>query len=548
MNRIFLSLLSGALLLSSPVYADDKKKGGTVTGPVIANTLIENFNPYTQQAGANPSRGFIYEPMLFHNTMQNKVEYRLAESHAYSDDLKSVTFTLREGLKWSDGKPLTTADVLFSHEMAQKNAKIDVVSLWQGDKPKLAGMEALDERTIRFDLTSPDSSVHGVISAHYIVPKHIWSGEEDHVLFENKTPVGSGPLTEIKDFKPQQMIVCRNPNYWQAGLPHVDCLKLKQFKGNDQVQLALIRGELDWGSNFIPDVEKTFVAEDPENNHFWYPAGPTVGIFLNTKRAPMDNLAVRQAMSMAINRPEIVDLATYGYASENPHIGGIGNFYQKWYDADVNAKYDYLNKHNPEKAKELLDEAGYKDTNGDGMRETPEGEEVKIQIMVVNGWTDWMQTVQMVTEYLQEVGINAQIRTMEIGQKIDKFKNADYDAGILWTDLGATPHSFFQNVVHSKGKGTALQANHGIYSDEMDALLDEFLETADESRQREISAKLQEYFAQNLMMIPVFSNPEWYQYSTKRFAGWPTAEDPYVNPRFYDDGSRVLMINSLYQK
>ena len=82
----------------------------------------------------------------------------------------------------------------------------------------------------------------------------------------------------------------------------------------------------------------------------------------------------------------------------------------------------------------------------------------------------------------------------------------------------------------------------------MDGLLDDFLQTADEARQREISGKLQAYFAENLMMIPIFSNPEWYQYSTKRFAGWPTEEDPYVNPRFYDDGSRVLMINSLYQK
>ncbi len=548
MNRILVGFLSGLMLASSAVQAEERKKGGTVTGPVITNTLIENFNPFTQQAGANPSRGFIYEPMLFQNTLRNKIEYRLAESHKFSDDLKSVTFTLREGLKWSDGKPLTSEDVVFSHELAKKNAKIDVYTLWQGEKPKLSGIEALDARNVKFTLTEADSSAHGVIAAHYIVPKHTWSKAEDPVQFKNLKPVGSGPLTEIKDFKPQQMIVCRNPNYWDAGKPNVDCLKLKQFKGNDQVQTALMRGEIDWGSNFIPDVEKTFVAKDPENNHFWYPAGPTVSIFLNTKRAPMDNLAFRQAFSMALNRPEIVDLATYGYASENPHITGIGNFFREWYDDEVNAKYDYLNKYNPEKAKQLLDEAGYKDTNGDGLREDPEGNEAKIEIMVVNGWTDWVQTVQMTTEYLKEVGINARTRTVEIGQLIDNFKKADYDAGILWGDIGSTPHTFYQNVLHTKGKGVALQANHGIHSDEMDSLLDEFTRTTDSARQREISAKLQSFVAENLMLIPVFSNPEWYQYSTKRFEGWPTEENPYINPRFYDDGSRALMINSLYQK
>ena len=94
----------------------------------------------------------------------------------------------------------------------------------------------------------------------------------------------------------------------------------------------------------------------------------------------------------------------------------------------------------------------------------------------------------------------------------------------------------------------ALQASHGIFSDEMDSLLDEFTRTTDNTRQREISAKLQAFVAKNLMLVPIFSNPEWYQYSTKKFAGWPTAEDPYINPRFYDDGSRALMINKLYLK
>lgn len=548
MNRIFLGVLSSLLLLSPVTQADKQKKGGTVTGPVITTSLVENFNPYTQQAGANPARGFIYEPMLFHNSLQNKIEYRLAEAHEFSKDLKSVTFTLRDGLKWSDGSPFTAADVLFSHEMAQKNAKIDVFALWQGDKAKLESVEAIDDRTIRFNLSKPDTTVHGLIAAHYIVPKHIWSKEADPVLFRNKTPVGSGPMTEIKNFKPQQVIVCRNPNYWEENKPNVDCLKLKQFQSNDQVQAALMRNEIDWGSNFIADIEKTFVSKDPENNHFWYPAGPTVSIFLNTTRKPMDNLKFRQAFSMALNRPEIVDLATYGYASENPHITGIGNYYKDWYDDEVNAKYDYLNQYNPEKAKALLDEAGYKDKDGDGFRENPEGSEAKIDIMVVNGWTDWVQTVQMTVEYLKEVGINARTRTVEIGQLIENFKKADYDSGILWGDVGATPHNFYENVLHSNTKGVALQSNHGIYDDNIDSILDEFTQTTDVKRQREISSQLQEFVAKHLMLIPVFSNPEWYQYSTRRFVGWPTEKNPYVNPRFYSDGPRVLMINSLSKK
>ena len=360
---IALSLISPVLLAA--------KQGGTVTGPVITTSLLNNFNPFTQLPNSNPARGFMYEPLLFHNTRTDSTEYRLANAYEYTDDLTSVTFTLREGLKWSDGKAATASDLVFSHKLAMKNLKLDVFGLWQGENPKLADVVQLDERRVRFDLHAPDSSLYLQIAAHYMVPEHVWSTIDDPVTFANHEPVGSGPLTVVKNFKPQQMIICRNPHYWETGKPHIDCLKLRQYQGNDQVQAALLRDEIDWGSNFIADIEKTYVKRDPDHNHFWYPAGPSVNIYLNTTRAPFDNLLFRQAFSMSLNRAEIVDFATYGYASINPHVTGIGDYFQKWYNDDINARYDYLSEHNPDAAAQLLDKAGYVDTNGDGFANFP---------------------------------------------------------------------------------------------------------------------------------------------------------------------------------
>lgn len=546
MKKYVTLVLAVSLVLAFSAVAQEQ--GGTINGPIVTTAFVENFNPYTQNPNRSPAPGFMYEPMVVYNYLQNTIEYRLAESFEYADDLLSITYHLREGLKWSDGQPLTADDVVFSFELAQEFPGIDIAGLFAGDTPKIKSVEKVDDMTIRFNLSVVDTTVEWFIPDQYIVPKHIWAGVEDPAKFDNTNPVGSGPLTEVEKFSPQQITVCRNPHYWEEGRPYIDCLRLRQYQGNDQVQAALIRGEIDWGSNFIPDIEKTFVAKDPEHNHFWYPAEAPVAIHLNTTKKPFDDLAFRQAFSLALDRWEIVDLATYGYASANPHITGIGDFFEGWYNDEINEQYDWLNEYDPDRAIEILDEAGYADVDGDGYRENPDGSPIDFGIMVVNGWTDWVQSVQMVTEYLEDIGIRAKTRTVEWGQYDMAWKNQDFDAGILWGGIGVSPLRFYEPLLHSRGKGISYEANHGFYSPELDALVESYSKTTDEAERRAIIDQMQEAVAQNLMIIPLFSNPAWYQYSTKNFIGWPTEEDPYIFPKFYEPGARVILINHLYQR
>lgn len=544
-KKILSFILVCACLLTAPVVFA-QKQGGTASMPMLVTNFIRNFNPFTQDANKGPARGFIYETLLVYNFRQNRIDYRLAESFEYSKDLKSITYTLREGLKWSDGKPLTADDAVFSFNLAKNNTSLDMGGLFVGDTPKLTKVEKVDDRSFRVHLGKLDSTIEWYIPEQYIVPKHIWGSVKDPTTFKNDPPVGSGPLTTIKRVVPQQMVICRNPNYWEKGKPYIDCLRMRQYQSNDQVQAALMRGEIDMGANFIADIESTYVAKDPKNNHFWYPAKDSIAVYLNHTKKPFDNLKFRQAFSMALDRAAIVDLATYGYASPNPHITGIGDFFQAYYDDSVNQKYDYLNEYNPDAARKLLDEAGFKDSDGDGVREM-DGEPIEFQIMVVNGWTDWVQSVQMVTEYLQEIGIAAKMRTVEWGQYAGGWKDRNFEAGILWGGIGMTPYRVFEPMLRSGNPGQWLSA-HGWTSPKADKLLDEYAATIDEKKQRKIISQLQELFAQNLPIIPLFSNPVWYQYCTKRFLGWPTKKNPYINPNFTDAGERVILINNIYQK
>ena len=548
MKKSIYFFITASLLFGTLVFA--KTQGGTINGPVLTIAFIKNFNPYTQNINRCPAAGFIYEPLLVYNFRQNRIEYRLATRFEYSKDLLSITYYLRKGVKWSDGKPFTADDVIFSFNMAKKFASTDVASLFNGDVPKLKTVEKIDQYAVRCHLNKINTTVEWYIPTHHIVPKHIWEKVNDPGQFTNQNPVGTGPLTELKRFNPYQITLCRNPYYWEKDKPYIDCVRLRQFQSNDQVQAALIRGEIDWGYNFIPDIEKTFVAKDPIHHHFWYPAGSSVMIHLNTKIKPMDDLHFRQAFSLALDRESIVEMATYGYASINPHITGIGNFFESWYDDEINAKYDWLNEYNPEKANQLLDSAGYKDLNEDGFRQKSDGSQIKISIMVVNGWTDWVQSVQLVTEDLKAVGINAKMRTVEWGQYVNNWNNKNFEAGILWGSTGVTPYRFYDSLLHSKNaeKNGVFEAKHGWSDPNVDKLLNEYSITTDKDKQRTIINQLQEVVAKNLMVIPLFSNPTWYQYSTKNFIGWPTKQNPYINPNFYDAGERMILINNLFRR
>ena len=147
--------------------------------------------------------------------------------------------------------------------------------------------------------------------------------------------------------------------------------------------------EIDWGSNFIADIDKTYVEENPDTHHYWYPANDAIHIYLNTKKKPFKDINFRKAFSMALDRETIVELAAYGYPTVNNFPGGIGNYFEQYMDPSVQEDYAYLTEYNPKAAAELLEEAGYKDVDGDGFVENPDGSQIEFNIRVVNGWTDW---------------------------------------------------------------------------------------------------------------------------------------------------------------
>jgi peptide/nickel transport system substrate-binding protein len=543
---LVMSALAAGVALQAQA-ATQHPQGGTLTVPIIATTFVDDFNPYSN-AQIDMVRGTMFEPLWAFNVLKGEINWRLAESFTYGDDLMSLQITLKKGLTWSDGEVLDATDVAYSLNLGSEDAKLDNTGQWSSGVIK--SVVATDANTVLISFTRKDTTVDWYLPSLFVVPQHIWQSVEDKITFKNSKPVGSGPITEVTQVRDNQIEICRNPHYYKAdqGLPYLDCIKFRQYSDNSQIQPALINDEIDWGSNFIADIEKTYVAKNPETHGFWYPANDLINVYLNTREQPFSDINFRKAFSMALDRPTIVDLAAYGYPTAESRVTGVGEFFKASFNKKVDKKFKGIASYDPKGAMKMLKKAGYKDIDDDGFLENPDGSKIDFDIQVVNGWTDWVQTVQMITEYLAEVGIKANTKTVDWSVYDLTLKEGTYEASINWSATGVDPILAYREYFLSSRIGQSWHTNHGVSSPEIDALITEYGQTNDADRRKDILADLMTFTGENLPFIPVFSNPTWYQYNSTRIAGWANAENPFVQPVFYDESRKLIMFEQLYAK
>ncbi|MDX1343605.1 MAG: ABC transporter substrate-binding protein [Reinekea sp.] len=524
------------------------EQGGTLTVPIITQTFIEDFNPLNT-VQLDLVRGTMYEPLWFVNTMQGNIDWRLAESFSYGDDKKSMTIVLKKGLTWSDGEAIDADDLAYTLNLGNGNAELDSTGQWSNGVIK--SVEKVGSHTVKLNFSEANTTVDWYLSEVMIVPEHVFSKVKDIITFANTNPVGSGPITEVKTMRSNQVEICRNPNYYKAaeGLPYLDCIKFRQYSDNSQIQPALMADEIDWGSNFVADIDKTYVAPSPDTHGYWYPANDAWNLYLNTRKQPFSDVNFRKAFSMAIDRDTIVDLATYGYATAENTVVGIGQYFKPYFNDKINKKYADLAKYDPKEAKKILKKAGYKDVDGDGYLENPDGSKIDFKIDIVNGWTDVVQAVQMTTEYLAEIGIKASTHSVEWSAYDSALKDGTYDVSFNWSATnGINPIQGYREYYHPARVGQIWHAGHGMASEKLGKLVDEYGRIDDEKRRREILDELMIFTAENLPFIEVMSNATWFQYNTTRVDGFPTAENPYVRPVFYATGTKLKVFENLYAK
>lgn len=489
-----------------------------------------NFNPFAPAAGQ--TRGAVWEPLFFINTMNGKEQPWLATAYKWSEDQKELTFTTREGVKWTDGKPFTAKDVAFTFNLAKENEATDSYALW--GEGVLDSVTATDEKTVVFKFKRVSTSSFFFLAGQTnILPEHIWSSITDPVKELMKDPVGTGPY-KVGDCTPQAITYTKNADYWQPGKPKVEKVLYPAFTDNQPANLYLAQGKGDWGGQFIPNIDNYWVNKDKANRKYWFPPNGNVFIAVNVTDPLLKDKRVRQALVYATDGPKVSKDGMYGYQPPANQAGIPTPTFEEWIDQAAVDKAGY--KYDPAKVAELLGQVGFK-KGADGMFQQPDGKPFKLSIINNGGFTDWVASVQVLVGSFKAAGIELEALNLN-GQQYDERKSqGEFQLAYSGATTGPTPFYELRDIMYGEyfqpiGKDTF--RNFERWKDpKTDQLIQQYDQTTDKNEQVAIVKQLSQIMLDEVPVIPVTQNVSWSQTDTTRFGNWPTAENPYANPAPY---------------
>ena len=533
---------SGSTGASGSTGSNTGAKGpsGTLTIINVAGTQWNcSFNPFNpSDLGTGITLGQVYEPLAFVNTLQNaKATPWLATKWAWSDGNKTLTFTIRQGVKFSDGTPMTAADVAYTFNLLKKVPGLDINAVWS----VLSSVTQSGDNVVMQFKTPSVPYFYYIADQIPVVPEHIWSKISNPVTYADSNPVGTGAYT-VKPCTPQNITYVANPDYWQPGLPKIAKVLYPAFTSNDPANNMLAAGQGQWGSQFIPNIKAFYTSKSPDN-HYWFPPVSSVSLIPNLTVPGLSDVAVRQAMAYAIDRNKVNDIGEYGEESGASQSGIALPTYNTWLDQSAVAKYDY--SYNPAKAKQILTQDGY--TLGSDGIFAKDGKKLSFSVMNIGGYSDWVASMSVIQQELKAAGIQITPQNLAQNDFTSRLYSGNFQLAYYDQPGGPTPYYEFRQWLYSKnsapiGKNAATNWERYI-NPATDKLLDDYAVTTDTAAQHQIVDELQQVLLSDVPYIPVTTAVNWFQYNTATFTGWPTPSNPYALPAAYayPDMGQVLL-------
>jgi peptide/nickel transport system substrate-binding protein len=487
-----------------------------------------NFNPFNSTVQFL-TFGPIYEELVFVNELKSGAPTPwLASKYAWSNHAKTLTFTIRKGLKWTDGKPLTAADVLFTFQLLKKYKALDLQAVWS----VLKGVSKKGSNQVVFTFKSAAAPYFYYVAGQTpIVPKHIWAKISNPVKYTDKTPVGSGPYT-VGNCNPQRIIYSKNSNYWQKGKPKIDTVVYPAYSDNPPANLDLATGQDQWGGQYISNIKTAYVAKS-KDNHYWFPPVANVSIFINLKNPILKNVAVRRAMAYAINRPHVAKLGESGYEPPGNQTGIVSPTFKSWENKSLANQVTY----NPQKAKQILTKAGFKMKNG--VFQTKSGQPLSFTMLNISGYDDWIASASVVQDELKAVGIKITTSNISSNAYDDATFNGHFQLAYDGNEAGGpSPYYELRQELYSKNSapiGQQASSNwERYYNKNVDKLIGAYAKTTSLSKQRSIVNQLESAMVKDIPIIPITEGVDFYEYNTKSITGWVTPSNPYAKPSPYE--------------
>jgi peptide/nickel transport system substrate-binding protein len=508
-----------------------------VVSHVDSAPFSRNFNPFGEALVL--TTGGIYEPLVVVTAAGGGHQYNwLASGFSWSADRRTLTVSVRRGVRWTDGTPLTSRDVVYSLTAGKQSKVMDQIGLTRPGN-EVASVRAVGTYAVAIRLRRIDSQfVQSVLGNHVVVvPEHVFADVQNVGVWTNPNPVGTGPFAVVDTVGTQSYVLRRNPNYWQRGLPRFPCIERIASYSGESALLQAVNGDVDLTDDLVPNAQAAYVAHDPAHFHYYYPAHtPGIGLFFDDTVYPFSLVALRKAISLAIDRQGLA-LAEYHYAPTVDALG-IDHVWPTWIPRHLAAEANALATYNRGAARQTLLAAGFR-YNGSALLD-PHGTPVVMNTTVIASWSDWYADWGLIAADLRRIGITVNVDvTPDVGAWFqDAF--ATRRATLLWNTAGdeETPYAYFAEHLDTasfvpSGQDASQTGNWEHFSDaRATRLLARFRSATDTRTQHRIAAELEQIWLDTLPFVPLFASPLWSTYSTRYFVGFPSATNDYIQPEF----------------
>jgi peptide/nickel transport system substrate-binding protein len=501
----------------------------------VGRTFTRTFNPYDQTSlsAANNMQDLTYEPLLMFNMMNPRQDpIPWLATYKWSGDGKTLTFTVRSGVRWSDGQPLTGADVAFTFNLLKRNPAMHSTAPGPTPLPRSATASG---NSVTLTFGAPEFANLFLIGSTYILPEHLWSSVSDPATYADPDPVGTGPYL-MSSFSTQQVKFTANPKYWQARLVHVPEVDFPNYQSNTTSNPALETGQIDYAGNFVTNVAPSYL-DVSSTNHTWAPSPPyfadtnVVGLYLNVTVPPLNDPKVRQAISYGINRQALSTDGEAGYEPAASSSGGLNlptdtSLLDRAYANDLPPTGDAT------KVSQILASDGY--TRDGAHHWVKNGQPIKFSIEDPSDYTDYATDAQLIASELNAQGFEVSFEGVQDAKWYTDYPVGHFDAMIHWGAQGPSPIYYFENWL-DYSQSQPLGKSAGGDWERFDypaaqAALARFEGTDDRATQQQALNTLQGIMSAQAPVIPLVYGAAWYEYSTKKYTGWPTQSNQYTNP------------------
>lgn len=509
------------------------------------------------------SREVIYETLFMINMLDGKMEPLLGTKYEWTDDM-TLHIELNKDAKWSDGKPFTADDVVYTYQLGKKY-EINWSSYWAYIEDVVAdGANAVN---IKLSKTNPNKlTVLESIELIPMLPKHVWEELEKKANNDlatlrkeiNADPIGTGPY-KMYFYNDQKITVVRDDNYWGKSLfgklPAPKYITHVVYKDNSAGDLAFKSGQVDMSQQFTPQVWNMWKDGAPIRTYLkdapYYLPGSMPSIFFNMSEKGLDNADVRRAIAMSIDYKKISDLAMSGYsAAMKPSLTLDSPSESKYVDQDAIKPLQWTT--DVKAANELLDKIGAK-KGSDGIRVLNGTRLGPYEIECPYGWADWNASLEIVAQSAKAIGIEIRTKFPEAPVWTNDLQTGKFDI-IMNTPAGAVspsqPWSRARTIMYSKGVapiGEMAFWNWGRYkNDKADEIIDKIPTISDEAQLKSMYTDLTKMWLTDIPSIPLMYRP-WVFYTVNEsvWKGFPVEGDgSNIPPQIAIDGAGI---KALYQ-